>query len=658
MNEWLGRIVFGLLVVPAFGFFAYRLQRTWKQLHTLAKGKEEARPPQLGNMVVGGLLQRKMFQDPVAGVMHAGIFWGFLLVSLGTLETFLQGFLSVDFGMLLGTGFLYASFLHLQELGNAMVAVAILFAFSRRLFFPPPRLVSLSRAAKQDAMLVLSFILSLVVSALMVLGCRAHLAGAEGIESTLVPISFWLTNWLPMQTPESWAVAAQGLWWWHVATLCGFVAFLPFSKHQHLIWVWPNLLFQSAKGSGRLRPMEFAEDAESFGVGQADGFTWKQYLDGISCVECGRCTAVCPATATGKPLDPRKMIHHLKDAFGQLQTPEKPAIPLIGEQGLVHPDELWSCTTCGACMQACPLGIEHIPAIMDMRRYLTLTEGNMPSELQATLAKVENKSNPWGFTNSQRADWAKDLEVPILAEKKSVDYLFWVGCAGSFDERYKKVSRDFTSILKKANVDFAILGTEERCNGDIARRSGNEYLADMQIRGNIETLKKYDFKKVVTACPHCFNTFKNEYPDFDYKVEVMHHSQLLADLVKDKRIAPTQTSEQTVTYHDSCYLGRHNDEYASPRETIASTHKNIVEMPRNKEKGFCCGAGGARMWMEETIGERINVNRAQEAVDTGAQVVATACPFCMTMVRDGVQATGKGENVVVKDIAELLAESL
>lgn len=658
MNEWLERLLFSLLVLPAFGFFTYRLQHTWKLLHSLAKGKEEVRPPQIGGMIAGGLLQGKMFQEPVAGIMHAGIFWGFLLVSLGTAETMLQGFFHLDFEALLGQGFLYGCFLHLQEFGNVMVAVAILFAFSRRLFFPPARLVSLSQAAKQDAMVVLGFILSLVLSALLVLGCRAHITGGAGIPRDLVPISFALTNWLPISSPEDWFYASQGLWWWHVLTLCGFVAFLPFSKHQHLIWVWPNLLFQSTKGTGRLRPMEFAEDAESFGVGKAEDFTWKQYLDAISCVECGRCTAVCPATTTGKPLDPRSMIHHLKDAFQQLQTPEKAAIPLIGENGLVHPDELWSCTSCGACMQACPLGIEHIPAIMDMRRYLTMTEGSIPSELQATLEKVENQNNPWGFNNAQRADWAKGLEVPTLAEKKSVDYLFWVGCAGSFDERYKKVSRDFSTILKKANVDFAILGTEEKCNGDTARRAGNEYLADMQIRGNIETLRKYEFKKVVTACPHCFNTFKNEYPDFDYKVDVMHHSQLLAELLKEKRITPTQASDKKLTYHDSCYLGRHNDEYSSPRETVASTHTNIVEMPRNKEKGFCCGAGGARMWMEETIGDRINVNRAQEAIDTGAQVVATACPFCMTMVRDGVQASGKEDEVVVKDIAELVAESL
>jgi len=658
MNPWIKTLIFSCLVVPAFSFFFYRLQRAWKQVHALAKGEEEVRAMRPLNMITGGFFQKKMFQDPIPGFMHALIFWGFLIVSLGTMETMVQGWLHIDFSLLLGTGFLYGAFLRSQEIGNTMVAVAILFAFARRLFFPPLRLQSLPRAAKLDAMIVLGFIGGLVTSALLILGARTRMEGLEALPWESLPISHGITGWFPIETIEGRALFATLGWWIHVTLLCGFMVFLPFSKHQHLIWVWPNLLYQSSKSTGRLRPMKFAEDAESFGVGSVENFTWKQYLDGMSCVECGRCSSACPATTTNKPLDPRKMIHHLKEAFQQVQEPETSPIPLLGPNGLVHPDELWSCTTCGACMQACPLGIEHISTIIDMRRYLTMTEGNLPAELQATLEKVENQNNPWGFNNAQRADWAKGLDIPTLAEKKSVDYLFWVGCAGSFDERYKKVSRDLSSIMKKANLDFAILGTEEKCNGDTARRAGNEYLADMQIRGNIETLQKYSFKKIVTACPHCFNTFKNEYPDFDFQVDVIHHSQLLAELVQEKKIAPTTPSDKTLTYHDSCYLGRHNDVYEAPRKALAATHTNVVEMPRNKKDGFCCGAGGARMWMEEKQGERINQNRAQEALDTGAQVVATACPFCMTMMKDGVEAHGKGETVVVKDIAEVMLESL
>lgn len=407
--------------------------------------------------------------------------------------------------------------------------------------------------------------------------------------------------------------------------------------------------------------MIFDEEAESFGVGKAEEFTWKQLLDGMTCVECGRCTSVCPAATTEKPLDPRLMIHHLKDAFHDAAVKKKNESQktLIGD--IVGRDELWSCTTCGACMEACPLHIEHIPAIVDMRRYMTMTEGEMPTELQSTLENLETNSNPWGINNDQRADWAKGLEVSTMAENSEVEYLFWVGCAGSFDERYKKVSKSLVKILKKADISFSILGKEEICNGDTARRAGNEYLADMQIKENIETFKRYKIKKVVTACPHCFNTIKNEYPDFGYQTEVIHHSELIQDLIKRQALAPNkQTQElEAITYHDSCYLGRHNKIYDSPRDLLkASTKADLVEMPRKKENGFCCGAGGARMWMEETLGSRINVNRAKEAISTQAKTVATACPFCMTMMTDGVKACGKEGNVEVKDVAEIVADSV
>ena len=397
--------------------------------------------------------------------------------------------------------------------------------------------------------------------------------------------------------------------------------------------------------------MEFSEDAQSFGIGTTKELSWKHVLDGAACVECGRCSEVCPATNTQKSLDPRKIMGHLKTALSHLKNPKKQPVELL--DNIVSSDEIWDCTTCGACMEACPIHLEHIPPIIGMRRYLTMTKGEVSEQLQTTLENLENQGNPWGFNNNDRANWSKGLQVPTIEENPNADYLFWVGCAGSFDNRYKKVSQSIAKILNKANINFAILGKHEKCNGDSARRAGQEYLADMQIKENIETLKSFKVKKIITGCPHCFHTIKNEYPDFDYKVDVIHHSQLIDKLIDENKITPP-SSKQLTTYHDSCYLGRHNNIYTQPRKSL----KNIstVEMPRNKNKGFCCGAGGARMWMEETQGTRINVERAKEAVTTKAQTVATACPFCMTMMTDGIKTLSK--DVQVKDVAEIIAQDI
>ena len=404
------------------------------------------------------------------------------------------------------------------------------------------------------------------------------------------------------------------------------------------------------------------ESGEVFGANDVGQLSWKQLLDGYTCTECGRCTDACPAANAGKTLSPRKIIvdirHRLAEVAPVILNKNDNALAI--DNSLLHnyisDKELWQCTTCMACVQECPVMIEHIDSIVDMRRYLVLTESVFPGELNNVFKNLETNFTPWAFNHADRANWAEGLNIKTMAEDSNCDLLFWVGCAGSFDNRYKKVSVAFSKLMQKAGVDFRILGNEEKCNGDTARRLGNEYLAQMLIKENIETLNGYGVKKIVTACPHCFNSLKNEYKQFGGNFEVLHHTQLLESLLSAGKLTINDKNTSITTYHDSCYIGRYNNEYNAPRNILSKTAKNVIEPVRKKSNGFCCGAGGGRMFLEDAEGKRINELRTEELLNTGAEVISSACPFCMTMLTDGVKHFEKSDSVAVKDITEILLE--
>jgi Fe-S oxidoreductase len=486
-------------------------------------------------------------------------------------------------------------------------------------------------------------------------------------EYEIRPISVSLSSSLfenPSQNAETFY---EIFWWIHILTILGFMNFLPYSKHLHVFTSIPNTYLANLDPiRNTLKPLDLEDEkAESFGAADIDQLSWKQILDGYSCTECGRCTDACPAHTAGKSLSPRDIIVKIRH-----RTKEK--APLLakgiteGEQfqkTLIHDyiedKVLWQCTTCMACVQECPVMIEHVDSIVDMRRNLVLTESQFPSGLNNVFKSLETNFTPWAFNAADRANWAEGLGIKTMAEDSNCEYLFWVGCAGSFDDRYKKVSQSFAKLMQKAGVEFRILGTQEKCNGDTARRLGNEYLAQMFIMENVETLNHYKVQKIVTACPHCYHSLKNEYKQFGGHYEVYHHTELIDEMISSGKLNLKNDNKKDVTYHDSCYLGRYNSVYESPRKSInAIENINLIEMKRSKDRGFCCGAGGGRMFLEDDEGGRINEERTREALETNADTIASACPFCMTMITDGVKHFQKTEEVKVKDIAEIVLENV
>jgi Fe-S oxidoreductase len=625
--------------------------------------------------------QAKLLRDPGAGILHMAFFYGFLLIQVGLVEFVLSGVLfdsegyGFSYAWILGNpaeSLIMKAYWISQEVAIYGVGLACAIAIFRRWFLRAflPRL----KKRSGDAELIILFIAVLMIT----------LAGVQAAEVVMGHGVFadrdgdWLVGRPGTRLLAGLfsADAANALypyfWWGHFLTIMGFMNYLPFSKHMHLLGAVPNF-FLRPRGEGLILKAVDFETSEEFGVGRVNQFSSSDLLDTFACAECNRCSVVCPANTTGKPLDPAKIVHDMKDnlyanEFNLLDWTEQGAqgepnceVDLIGgadSEGSIHFDELWSCTTCGACVQECPVGIAHVPKIVDMRRHMVMMEGNNPPELDQVFRGMETNANPWGLGANTRFDWADGLDIPTVETNPDFEYLYYVGCAGSFDDRAKKVTAAMVKLLRIAKVNFAVLGKGESCNGETARRLGNEYLFVEMAGTLIETFKSYDVDKVITTCPHCLNTFNKDYPtiDAEFTLEVHHHTDFLNELVGSGALAIDSAPAGSVTYHDSCYLARYNGIEDSPRHLLEAAGADLVEMERNRDRGFCCGAGGGRMWMEEHLGTRVNHNRTQEAADTGASTVAVACPFCMTMIGDGTREIGVDDDLDVKDIAELLAD--
>lgn len=658
----LSSLLFIALLLASLGFFAFNCRRL---ISTLAVGKPENRTDRpalrLRNVLVVAFGQSKLLREPLAGLLHFFIFWGFVVLLLAVIEALGQGIF--DGFSLSFLGPLYPPLVFLEDLLAFLVIVSVLIAVFRRTLMKPARL-DVHGHSQFDALLILTLILLIMLSMLGQNAANIARGTAQAGDARIV--SGGLAGLLSGASPSGVNGWFAVCWWMHVLLVLGFLNYLPYSKHLHVITSIPNVYLAKTGARGALRPLNLQDEtATKFGAADVEDLTWKQLLDGYTCTECGRCTAACPAANTGKPLSPKKIIvdirHRLAEKTKSTPAADRPAEVDVRKlvDGYVTEDELWACTTCMACVQECPVMIEHVDAIVDMRRYLVLNESRFPRELQGTFQNLERNFTPWAFSHSSRADWAEGLDIPRLADHPDAEILFWVGCAGSYDARYRKVARAFATIMKQAGVNFAILGTEEKCTGDPARRAGNEYLAQMLMTENVATLNNRRVKTIVTTCPHCFNTLKNEYPQFGGTYEVIHHTDFIMRLIDEGKLRLSKEKRAAITYHDSCYLGRYNGIYDQPRRALdAVPGLELREMKRSRDRGFCCGAGGARMFMEETIGKRVNIERTEEALALKPDIVGTACPFCMTMLTDGVKSAEASERVKVMDIAELVAEAM
>lgn len=694
-------LVMAFLLFLALSVFCYSMVRKIQLLQALAPANRANHlKARLKNMMVLAVGQQRLVgraKERSSGIMHAFIFWGFCILLIRSLmlygEGFQKGFELPFFGEQHLLGYVYIA---LKDFVEGIVLAMVIWAIYRRAVVKPERLHNSFKAY-----LVLVLIGILMVSDLLYDGARFNLVQLPnfvsdihifnnpqyGSETLWAPLSKATAALISGFSAETLALLMGVMFWLHICTQLVFLNILPYGKHFHVITALPNVFFKSLgypHEKAKLLDME-DEDAwenETLGLNHIHQLDWKQGLDLFTCTECGRCKQVCPTYATDKPLNlydfnlnlrqeltnneaaiiqRAKLLSGAEQSGHDTDTLKEKVLALNSEKQLVGDviaeDTLWACTTCRACEEVCPVAIEHVPRIIAMRQGQTLIAQSYPKELNPALKGLERNGNPWGIGYDKRDEWAKGLGVTTMADNPDVEYLLWVGCAGSFDDRAKKVSVSLVKILQKAGVSFSILGVEEKCTGDFARKVGNEMLFQMLAQENIETLNGYNVKKIIAACPHCLNTLKHDYPQLGGNYQLIHHSEFIEQLVKEGKIKLNQSMKGTITYHDPCYLGRYNDIYRQPRSLLqAVSTDEIKEMDRSGKESFCCGAGGGRMWMEESIGKKIYLERTREIVDLHATTVAVSCPFCLTMIEDGIKEMDKVDTVRTRDIAELVAQ--
>lgn len=641
-----------VLLIPTMlvaGYGIYRRFRTW------SRGRPEQRFDQpwarLQLVFRHAVVQQATWKKRFAGFFHALIFWGMIILTVATTVVFIHH----DFGLPIMQGQFYLWFQSLTvDIFGALTILGLSLAVARRWMSPSVQLVH-----SWEASLILILLLTILFSGFLLEGWR--------IAATNDPWGIWSPfGYVIAKASLSWmSIAAMQwahtlTWWFHMGLVFGFLAWAPYTKLLHPLTAVLNIYTAPLTPIGNsLHAIDFDKD-ESLGVNALSSFTWKDLLDLDACTECGRCTAVCPANAVGKLLSPRDLILDLRHLS---RTQDDFSKPIIDATPALSPEALWACTTCGACVESCPVSIAQMPKIIDMRRHLAMEEAVLPDTMEKAIGSLEARGHPYAGTQFSRLDWMKGLQVPQRADIQECDVLLWVGCGGALVERNQRVTRAMAQLLEKAGVRYAVLGREERCTGDPARRMGNEFLFQNLARENIATLQRYQVKTVVTACPHCFNTIRNEYPELGGNFEVLHHSQFLERLVSEGKLSPKAQSEAKVTFHDPCYLGRQNKIFDAPRQLVQlSIRPASIEMEKSRENSFCCGGGGGMSFVDEPANQRVNQERARQVLETGADVVAVACPFCMTMLEDGVNAVRSSDPSTrptkVLDVAELLWDSV